>query len=217
MHRNFPCCGRSCWPPSQRSSGILGSNPKFDPTKPGYDSGFNPLWNPLDDVAGNSLFSWDADADDDGIPDSNWLDLGFPAQSTPDGRVYKPLFAIHCVDLDGRLNVNTHGNIAQVSPTYSNVTNVSIPNVFFAGSQSASNNNVTPTSLRRSAIPGRPGDAPARARLRAGGGESGSLFNNVASPADAANYQFCLRGTPTLCSRADLGDKPRPTPAFAGT
>ncbi len=27
----------------------------------------------------------------------------------PDGRLYKPLFAVLCIDLDGRLNVNAHG------------------------------------------------------------------------------------------------------------
>ncbi len=50
---------------------------------------------------------WDVDNNGDGVPDSVWLDLGAPVQSAPDGRLYKPLFAILCVDLDGRLNVNT--------------------------------------------------------------------------------------------------------------
>ena len=40
----------------------------------------------------------------DGVPDSVWVDLGFPPQQTPDGRLYKPLFAILCVDLDSRIN-----------------------------------------------------------------------------------------------------------------
>ena len=53
------------------------------------------------------------DNDGDGVPDSVWVDLGMPVRSTADGRLYKPLFAILCVDLDGRLNLNAHGSLAQ--------------------------------------------------------------------------------------------------------
>jgi hypothetical protein len=45
-----------------------------------------------------------------GANDSVWLDLGFPILTAPDGRRYKPLFAPLIVDLDGRVNVNVHGN-----------------------------------------------------------------------------------------------------------
>ena len=57
--------------------------------------------------------SWDVDNDGDGVPDSVWVDLGLPVRTTADGRLYKPLFAILCVDLDGRLNLNAHGSLAQ--------------------------------------------------------------------------------------------------------
>ena len=57
---------------------------------------------------------WDVDNDNDGTPDSIWLDLGHSIQSTKDGRLYKPLFAVLCVDLDGRLNVNAHGSVDQL-------------------------------------------------------------------------------------------------------
>jgi hypothetical protein len=64
---------------------------------------------------------WDVDNDGDQIADSVWLDLGYPAQATPDGRMVKPLFAILCVDLDGKLNLNaagnwTHVNLLQAAP-----------------------------------------------------------------------------------------------------
>lgn len=65
---------------------------------------------PFNAIAG----PWDVDNDGDGIPDSVWVDLGLPAQVAPDGRQYKPLFAILCLDLDGRLNLNAHGNLAQL-------------------------------------------------------------------------------------------------------
>ncbi len=57
---------------------------------------------------------WDVDNDGNGIEDSVWVDLGLPPQQALDGRMYKPLFAILCVDLDGRLNLNAHGSRAQV-------------------------------------------------------------------------------------------------------
>lgn len=53
---------------------------------------------------------WDVDNDGDGIADSIWIDVNLPVQTSSDGRRYKPLVAYHIVDLDGRLNVNFHGN-----------------------------------------------------------------------------------------------------------
>ncbi|MFL2863942.1 MAG: hypothetical protein ACJZ8Y_01885 [Pirellulaceae bacterium] len=59
------------------------------------------------------LFPWDVDNDGDGTPDSIWVDLGLPIQTDESGRKFKPLFAILCTDMDGRLNVNAHGNQMQ--------------------------------------------------------------------------------------------------------
>jgi len=63
---------------------------------------------------------WDVDNDGDGIPDSIWLDPGFTTKTTPDGRLYKPLVALLCLDLDGRLNINAHGAQAQLTAGYYN-------------------------------------------------------------------------------------------------
>ncbi|MEN6367036.1 MAG: hypothetical protein ABFC88_09500, partial [Thermoguttaceae bacterium] len=70
-------------------------------------TGSNPNFDPIDST------KWDVDNDGDGKPDSVWVDLGLPVRTTSDGRMYKPLFAILCVDLDGRLNLNAHGCLAQ--------------------------------------------------------------------------------------------------------
>jgi hypothetical protein len=43
--------------------------------------------------------------------DSYWMDLGFPDQVGPDGKRFRPLFAFFITDLDGRVNLNVHGNI----------------------------------------------------------------------------------------------------------
>jgi hypothetical protein len=81
---------------------------------------------------------WDVDNDGDGIPDSVWLDLGFPIEATSDGRLYKPLFAILCADLDGRLNVNAHSTSEMLSNPNTHTQTVSGP---YAGS--ATNQNLT--------------------------------------------------------------------------
>ncbi|MGL4512173.1 MAG: hypothetical protein ACRCT8_03725 [Lacipirellulaceae bacterium] len=54
---------------------------------------------------------WDVDNDNDGVPDSVWVDLGLAVQKTEDGRFYKPLVAMLVEDLDGRLNLNAHGTV----------------------------------------------------------------------------------------------------------
>jgi len=97
-------------------SGFDGSNLSFDPAWDGV-------------AAGNR---WDVDNDGDGVADSVWVDLGMPARSTPDGRMYKPLFAILCLDMDGRLNLNAHGYLAQAATDYDEpvkpATEIPIPN-----------------------------------------------------------------------------------------
>jgi hypothetical protein len=61
---------------------------------------------------------WDVDNDGDGEPDSLWVDAGFPVRTTPDGRDYKPLAAVLCVDQDGRVNLNAAGSTAQLNSLY---------------------------------------------------------------------------------------------------
>lgn len=40
-----------------------------------------------------------------------WLDLDFPKQKLPDGRIYVPLISFHVIDGDGLVNLNTTGNL----------------------------------------------------------------------------------------------------------
>ena len=55
--------------------------------------------------------TYDVDNDGDGVTDSVWLDLGYPAQRSPEGQLYKPLFAFMVIGLNGRLPLNTAGNL----------------------------------------------------------------------------------------------------------
>ncbi len=56
--------------------------------------------------------AYDVDNDGDGTPDSVWLDLGYPARKDSSGRLYKPLFAFMVIGLNGRIPLNTAGNLA---------------------------------------------------------------------------------------------------------
>ncbi|HVX64496.1 MAG TPA: hypothetical protein VHC19_27985, partial [Pirellulales bacterium] len=72
----------------------------------------------------------DVDNDNDGVPDSIWVDVGLPVQTMPDGTQYKFLAAILCIDMDGKINLNAHGTLAQLDPLrYFNTTGYStLPN-----------------------------------------------------------------------------------------
>jgi len=56
--------------------------------------------------------TYDVDNDGDGITDSVWLDLGYPARRNAQGQIYKPLFAFMVIGLNGRIPLNTAGNLA---------------------------------------------------------------------------------------------------------
>ncbi len=119
-------------PPTTDPSG--NPNPDHNPRLPVQIPGYDPTWNGefIDNynAQGNPNpdklcdKSWDVDNDGDGVADSIWVDLGMPARATSDGRMYKPLFAILCVDMDGRLNLNAHGSRAQGFANYYNPVNV---------------------------------------------------------------------------------------------
>ncbi|MGB7327667.1 MAG: hypothetical protein WBD31_22505, partial [Rubripirellula sp.] len=58
---------------------------------------------------------WDVDNDGDGIPDSVWLDFRLPTIAAADGTLLRPMVAPLIEDLDGRVNLNTAGNYAQLT------------------------------------------------------------------------------------------------------
>jgi len=56
--------------------------------------------------------TYDVDNDGDGFTDSVWVDLGYPARRNAQGQLYKPLFAFMVIGLNGRIPLNTAGNLA---------------------------------------------------------------------------------------------------------
>jgi hypothetical protein len=90
---------------------ILRPLPCYHPNFTVVNPNFDPAWNGT--ITATSTNQWDVDNDGDGVPDSVWVDMGLPVRAAKDGKLYKPLFAILCLDMDGRLNLNAHGNLAQ--------------------------------------------------------------------------------------------------------
>lgn len=55
--------------------------------------------------------TYDVDNDGDGINDAVWIDLGYPIQRDPTGKMFKPLFAFTVLGLNGKMPLNTAGNL----------------------------------------------------------------------------------------------------------
>ena len=56
--------------------------------------------------------NYDVDNDGDGITDSVWVDLGYPPRRDSRGQLVKPMFAFMVIGLNGRIPLNTAGNLA---------------------------------------------------------------------------------------------------------
>lgn len=126
---------------------------------------------------------WDVDNDGDTIPDSVWVDLGFPDATSPDGYIYRPLFAFLVVDLDGRLNLNANGNSAHYDSSLNPAT------INLAGG-------VNSTNARNSE-----GIGPAEVML------NGGLTAPVLTPAE---YQAILEGNASYQGRYGNNSDARP-------
>lgn len=74
----------------------------------------------LADVDGDGRPDMEVDNDGDGIKDSIWVDNGYPIQTDSSGRQYKALVSYMAIDLDGRFNLNVHGNGEDAQGRYTN-------------------------------------------------------------------------------------------------
>ena len=92
---------------------------------------FRPIYDPRGTGTANFSYPFkatelDVDTDGDGNLDSVFIDPGYGIISNPSGQRFKPLVAFRIVDLDGRLNVNAHGNLTQVED-YNHYISTSVP------------------------------------------------------------------------------------------
>lgn len=76
---------------------------------------------------------FDVDNDGDGYAEGVWLDLGSPAQTGSDGKQYKPLFSFTVVGLNGKLPMNTAGNLNLRSYTSSPVGQLQVDHASHRG------------------------------------------------------------------------------------
>ena len=60
---------------------------------------------------------WDVHNDGDGLNDSIWTDPEFPLITSPEGKLLKTLVAYQIEALDGRLDMNATGDVAQTYST----------------------------------------------------------------------------------------------------
>jgi hypothetical protein len=121
------------WTPGLDSApGVSGVD---DDGRGGVDDAGELGWPGSDDVLANDAAvnsallngPWDVDCDGDGTPDAMWLDLGMPIQTDASGRRYKPLFAVLCTDMDGKLNVNANGGLSHVAMVAPGTQSVPFP------------------------------------------------------------------------------------------
>ena len=59
----------------------------------------------------------DADNDGDGTKEGIWMDVDFPVQTLPDGRMCVPLISATIIDAEGLINLNATGNISGAQAT----------------------------------------------------------------------------------------------------
>ncbi|MDB4380516.1 hypothetical protein N9Z70_03915 [Mariniblastus sp.] len=104
------------------------SGPGGSVVVPGIGQGSNKFIPNTDDGTANSEYlygensindnTFDVDSDNDGENDALFIDNGYEVMMAPDGRRFKPLVAYKVVDLDGRLNLNAHGNLTQAKDDF---------------------------------------------------------------------------------------------------
>ncbi|HEX3659064.1 MAG TPA: hypothetical protein VHV55_24970 [Pirellulales bacterium] len=183
-------------------------------------SGSTPAQPAEPDWSGNMYFNpingpWDVDNDNDGEADSIWLDLGSPVQSTADGKQYKPLFAVLCLDMDGRLNINAHGNNSHVNWTnYTNSAPLAMGAVPAVPATSIPADSVI---LGMWQVRGYPGQTPRYTRIQsvgpfAGGWQNPAYYTTAfISPPNTPSLSL---GTGLGFSVADINLGPLLTPPF---
>ncbi len=121
---------------------------------------------------------------------------------------YKPLFAIRCLDLDGRLNVNAHGSSAHVENTYG----TSVSGTFAGSGGSSITNSVVPNSASNPGITIGSGYGPAEINLEGLWSQFQTTWASTGNPSlslsPTAYYAGLLAGVPVSASSSSQFPNP---------
>ncbi len=102
-------------------SSDFGLSTPVDLPLPGFPQDPVPTIARLDLLSGAlSRGPWDVDNVGNGAPDSVWIDIGLPLITSPEGKLLRPLVAPMIEDTGGKLNLNAHGNYAQLRDDFRN-------------------------------------------------------------------------------------------------
>lgn len=186
--------------------------------------------------------NYDVDNDGDGVTDSVWLDLGYPAKKSAGGKIVKPLFAFMIIGLNGKLPLNTAGNLqlrdGAGSPLFAHASHLgyspseidlsfALQNAFGLGNQQYDNSgvNVSLTQNRNILAGARPQDAFGNNQDSNTVLVNGSLVpfpNGIFDATETSSNPYLYAGTPSIAGRWGEADSvpqylPAPDPNFGAT
>lgn len=92
-------------------------------------------------------FELDSDNDRDGIKEGIWLDVAYPMETTAGGVNYVTLFSFTIKDLDSLIDLNAHGNMAELTRNANVQSFVGAGNAFDSGTISQSNQGLSPSEV----------------------------------------------------------------------
>lgn len=92
-------------------------------------------------------FELDSDNDNDGVKEGIWVDLNYPVETTAGGVSYVTMFSFTIYDMDSLIDLNVHGNMAEVPRDAAIPALVGGTNVLNATSISQSNQGLSPTEI----------------------------------------------------------------------
>ena len=132
----------------------------------------------------------DVDNDSDGVPDSAFVDIGLPQFRDSMGRTVQPRAAVLVVDLDGRLNLNVHGDAAAFDAYDDSLFNPNTvyPREFDPSNSTYSWNDPTATTASVRGLPRGTGSAASTSVLKADVLRDSELFPKPCTAEEALKF-----------------------------
>ena len=77
----------------------------------------------------NDIDTLQVDNTNNGTPDGYWMDINLSQFTAEDGKRYQPLVSYFVMDMDGKINVNAHGNQSQIDANNHYMTDLATLNI----------------------------------------------------------------------------------------